>query len=132
MMRFPAVTNGSDIPDLAWGGMVPALLPPPLPREHPREQGKPWEGDAGLDRSTPQGGFFASSGPLIYPVFPPWLAPNIRARGWLRDGDPKRENVSLMHRSLGIGRVPQEVQTLLPSAVVGTWGVVRVPLLPDK
>lgn len=131
-MRFPPVMNGSDISDLAWGGMVPALLLPPLPREHPREHGKPWEGDARLGRTTPKGGFLAPSGPLIYPMFPPWLASIIRARGRLMEGDPKRESVSLGHRSPGIGRVPQEVQTLLPSAVVGTWGVVWVRLLPDE
>lgn len=57
-------------------------------------------------------------------MFPPWLAPNIRASRWLRQGDPKRESISLGQGGPGIGRVPQEVQTLLPSAVVGTWGVV--------
>jgi len=53
MLRFSPVTNGSDISDLAWGGMVPALLPPPLPREHPQDQGKPWEWDARLAWTTP-------------------------------------------------------------------------------
>lgn len=53
------MVNGSDISDLAWGGMVSALLPSPLSREHPWEQGKLWEGDARLSRTTPQTGGFS-------------------------------------------------------------------------
>lgn len=35
-------------------------------------------------------------------MFPIWLTRNISASGWLRDGDPKRESISLGHRSPSI------------------------------
>lgn len=128
-MKFPPVMNGPVISDLAWSCMVPhtsSCLG--TSQGAGAALGKGCR--AGQDHRP--GRVFSLPGPLIYPMFPCWMAPNIRSRGQLREGNPKMEIISLGYRSPDIGQVPQEVQTLLPSAVVRTREVVWVLLLPDE